>query len=303
MKSNLRPSRTAKKIARLLLLLDHVPRLRGVLPPDFTVIVEPILRSSGAFRAFEIDMMRRPMTLRFYEAAERWLGQGQLLWFALRKRWIADRAEAAREGGVRQIVVVGAGFDPLATGIARRHPEVSCIEIDAPGTAIPKREGIERAGLSVGNLAIVAADLSKVPLLEVLKDNGWRPEQPTFVIAEGVLMYLRPTDVDAFFRSLITAMAAGSRIAFTSVFADANGRPRIGVLDGPMRLALRLSGEPMSWGIEPADLPGFLSPLGAVAVAQPTVDELRATYLDGLGLHEEPVAAYEHLALAEAMVP
>jgi len=298
MSSSARPSCTAKKIARLLLLADRVPGIREVLPAQFAADVEPVLRASGAFRSFEIDAMQRPSALHFHAWTERLFGRGHLLWFALRKRWIADRAEAAIASGVRQVVVVGAGFDPLATAIAHRHPAVSCIEVDAPGTAVPKRTGIERAGRSVANLEVVAADLSQVALIEVLRAHGWDASQPSFVAAEGLLMYLRPDAVEAFFRGLAT-LPDGSRLAFTSVFADANGGPRLGTLDGVTRFVLRLAGEPMTWGIEPTDVPSFLARVGWAVAAQPTSDDLRHTYLDPLGLHAEPLIPYEHLVLAE----
>src|SRR5690606_15606209 len=85
MSSSARPSRTAKKIARLLLLADRVPGIREVLPAQFAADVEPVLRASGAFRSFEIDAMQRPSALHFHAWTERLFGRGHLLWFALRK--------------------------------------------------------------------------------------------------------------------------------------------------------------------------------------------------------------------------
>ncbi len=95
-----------------------------MLPSDAAATAEAILRASGAVRARHLDMMRRPGTARFYRLAERWLGQGQLLWFAVRKRWSAEAVEQAIQDGARQLLVVGAGFDPLAVLVAQRHPEV-----------------------------------------------------------------------------------------------------------------------------------------------------------------------------------
>ena len=79
-----KPSRTALKIARFMLLIDAVPRFRGLLPEGAAGAAEGILRSSGAVRASHVDAMRKPSTLRFYEASERVLGQGQLAWFGVR---------------------------------------------------------------------------------------------------------------------------------------------------------------------------------------------------------------------------
>lgn len=111
--------------------------------------------------------------------------------------------------------------------------------------------------------------------------------------------YLAPDDVRGFFLALRDATPPGSQIAFSSIGADDRGRPRLGVLDGPIRFALRLIGEPMRWGVRPEDVPAFLSSLGLRAREQPTTADLRARLLDPIGLHGEPLAPYEHLVLAE----
>jgi hypothetical protein len=60
-----RPSRTATKIARFMLLLDAVPRLAPVLPAGSARAVEAILRGSGSVPQRHVDMMRSPRTVRF----------------------------------------------------------------------------------------------------------------------------------------------------------------------------------------------------------------------------------------------
>jgi methyltransferase (TIGR00027 family) len=294
------PSRTAKKIARFILLIDALPRLRGVLPPQAAAAVERILRASGAFRTREIEMMRAAWTQRFYVRVEGLLGgRGQLLWFGLRKRFVADEVQAALDAGVTQLLVVGAGFDPLAAVVAQRRPDVLCVEIDAPPTAEPKRKGLAEGGLTQPNLHVLAVDLATHPLADALHAVPWRADARSVVVAEGLLMYLRPLDVERFFGALAGSTGPGSRIVFTAIDADERGRPRLGVLDGPIRFLLRLVGEAMRWGIRPSDLPSFLERLGWHITAQPDVVTLRKNVLDPLGLHEEPVAPYEHLAVAE----
>jgi methyltransferase (TIGR00027 family) len=300
-----RPSRTAVKIARFMLLLDAVPRLEPVLPAGAAETAEAILRASGAVRLRDIGMMRSPRTVRFYEAIEKLLGQGQLLWFGLRKRWLAEAVEQSIAEGARQVLVLGSGFDPLAVMAARRHPEVLCVEADAPATANPKRAGIEGAGLACPNHVILASDLAASPLEEVLRPTGWRAGIRSIVVAEGLLMYLRPPDVLRLFSQVLHATSPGSRLAFTSMDADEDNRPRLffnaGLLNRFIQSALRAAGEPLRWGISPASLPAFLSAAGYRPMEQPAPPDLRARFLDPIGLHEEPLAPYEHLCLAEVL--
>lgn len=143
--------------------------------------------------------MRSPRTIRAYEIVERVFGRGQLLWFGVRKRWMRDVVEQSIEQGARQLLVVGAGFDPLAALVARAHPDVLCVEIDAPPTAEAKRKGIEGAGLVGSNHVVVPADLARTSIEDALRGTGWRGDVRSVVTAEGLLMYLRPENVAGFF--------------------------------------------------------------------------------------------------------
>ena len=294
-----RPSRTALKIARFMLLIDSTPRFAGLLPPGAAALVEQLLRRSGAVRPAAIDMMRAPWVHRMYSRIEGWTGRGQLLWFAMRKRWAADAVEQAITDGATQLLVVGAGFDPLAALVARRHPGVTCVEVDAPATAEPKRAGLQAAGATRDNLHVCAADLASRPLAQVLQATPWDPAARSVVVAEGLLMYLAPDAVAGFLRAVRDCTGPHSRLAFSSLDADDAGNPRFAVLDRTIRLALRLAGEPLLWGIRPAALPAFVAGHGYRVLAQAGAAEVRAAYLAPAGLPDEPVLPYEHLALIE----
>ena len=73
-------------------------------------------------------------------------------------------------------------------------------------------------------------------------------------------------------------------------------------LRAPVRQRQGRSGRPrarMRAPANPEELPAAEPALGHLAVEQPTMDALRARYLDPLGLHEEPLLPYEHLVLSE----
>jgi len=252
---NLRPSATATKIARFMILMDSVPRLAPLLPADSARTVEVILRESGVVPSRSIQMMRRPSAAWLYRTAEAFLGRGQLLWFGLRKRWFAELVEESIASGARQLLVLGSGFDPLALITARKHPAVLCVEIDASPTAGPKRYGIDRAGLAVPNHFVSASDLSLTPLEEVLSSTPWSAEVPSVVIAEGLLMYLRREHVIDLLGKIRRSCGRGSRFAFTALDVDDAGRPRL-VFSGKLlgrviRAAVRSVGEDMHWGTAP----------------------------------------------------
>jgi methyltransferase (TIGR00027 family) len=295
-----RPSRTALKIARFMVLLDADPRLRSVLPPNTASMAEAILRASGALPAWQVDMMRARWAHGLYRGIEALTGRGQLLWFGLRKRWISERADVALSCGARQLLVFGGGFDPLATRIAASDEALLVVETDEAATAQAKRRGLEAAGFRLPNHQVLDAAVKERPLADVLDTTSWRHDVETVVVAEGLLMYLTPVEIESFFLDLNRCVPTGSTVLCTSVYARKDGSPRVdGALARPIRFALRLAGEPMHTGLEPRNAPAFFERHGASVREQPTTEDLQAEFLVPMGLRDERVTAYEHLIAAE----
>ena len=86
------------------------------------------LRQSRTYRI--IDRLLPPK--RHIGVVEFMLARGAPQHFVLRKQAIARQVEASIAGGAKQLVVIGAGFDALALGSAKRHAGVTCFEIDMP---------------------------------------------------------------------------------------------------------------------------------------------------------------------------
>jgi O-methyltransferase involved in polyketide biosynthesis len=132
---------------------------------------------------------------------------------------------------------------------------------------------------------------------------AWRRDVAAIVIAEGLLMYLSPPDVDRFFAEVRSAVAPGSCVAFSTMDVDDRGRPTVKVGGSTLRLliraALRLAGEALRWGIAPREVSEFLRTRGFLVLEQASVVDLHARFLAPLGLQEEPLANYEHLVLAQ----
>lgn len=111
--------------------------------------------------------------------------------------------------------------------VAQRHPDVSCVELDAPSTATPKGSGIAGAGLGRPNHFLAAADLASMPLAEALKRTPWRPDVRSTIVAERLLKYLREGEVQALLAQLRDVTQPGSQLAITAMDADARGRVKL----------------------------------------------------------------------------
>src|SRR5256885_13823593 len=88
--------------------------------------------------------------------------RGILLHYILRKKCIAGLVRSALINGATQVVVIGAGFDPLSFELHQDFRGAQFWEIDHPATQRHKLRAL--AEIRVERLHFVAVDLSASPL-------------------------------------------------------------------------------------------------------------------------------------------
>ena len=168
-----RPNLTAIKIGRITVFLGDHEIVGPLLPEGAAQLTRELLVERGHLR---------PWMLRFYEAPGRraWLERtgdrfspGQTVRVGLRKRFMDDELRAAIEAGATQVLAIGAGYDTTCLRLAAQYGGCRFFEIDQPGTLEDKRAGIEAIGRARPNLELIASDLAKTPLAEVLAASSW----------------------------------------------------------------------------------------------------------------------------------
>ena len=148
-----------------------------------------------------------------------------------------EEVVSAIETGLRQVVILGAGYDDRA--LRFRAPDVRFFEVDHPGTQVDKQARLERLlGRDSGSgPVLVAADFRVDALPEVLAAAGHDRAAPTLFLAEGLLVYLDQTATVELLSGARESAGPGSRLtASLAVHADgldsarvlevANGRRR-----------------------------------------------------------------------------
>ena len=150
---------------------------------------------------------------------------GILLHYALRKKCITELVRSALTNGVAQVVILGAGFDPLSSELQREFPSAQFWEIDHPATQRHKVRACSEIGIE--RVHFVAVDLSAAGLdREALINSGFDPAKRTFWIAEGLLMYFPADIVSSLMRTLSSLSAPGSQFAFTFMENSGDGHIR-----------------------------------------------------------------------------
>lgn len=178
----------------------------------------------------------------------------------LRSRFAEDQLEAAVARGVRQYVILGAGYDTFIV----RQPEwarsIRIIEVDRPDTQSAKRASLEAAALDVpANVTFAGVDFESETLADGLHRNGVRLDEPAFFSWLGVTMYLTEPAIDAVLRT-VAGCASGSEIVFT--FAPERGDGDGSHATGKLAEHAANLGEPWLTCFEPAALERKLTDLG-----------------------------------------
>ena len=180
-------------------------------------------------------------------------------------RFVGD----ALDGGLRQVVILAAGYDSRAWRLAR--PGAGFFEVDRPATQEDKRGRAPAAGPSY-----VPVDVTDPRLPDELVAAGLRPDEPVAFTMEGLTIYLAEDEVATLLAGLADLAAAGSRLAvsFESGFADRRVQRRL------MTLYYRRS-EPLRFRLPSEAAPSFLAGTGWTTERLLTTRDLDREHLGG----------------------
>lgn len=196
------------------------------------------------YRRLALVLRRRPFTR---------YGRGPSFSFlAARTQFFDDVVTGAADDGVRQVVIVGAGYDSRARRLAR--PSLGFFEVDHPATQAHKRRMAP-----AHDAAYIPVDLASDSVSEALDTAGLDTAQPTVFVVEGLTMYLDETQVEGVFGELAKLAPTGSQLA-----ANFTGRgggavsPLSRIAARAIRTAWRVRGEPTRYWATPEKVTALL---------------------------------------------
>lgn len=129
-----------------------------------------------------------------------------------RTRFFDAYFRAAAAAGVRQIVLLAAGLDSRAYRLDW-PVGTTVFELDQPRVLEFKRDTLEDYGARPkAKRREIDVDL-RDDWPSALRDNGFRPDEPSAWIAEGLLIYLPADAQQTLFTGIDSLSSAGSRLA------------------------------------------------------------------------------------------
>jgi len=201
----------------------------------------------------------------------------------VRTKYIDDYLEDCIGNGIKQLVILGAGYDSRAYRIEGLKETLKVFEIDHPATQEAKTKRLKRLlGSLPGHVVYVPIDFSKEKLDGRLLESGYDRNSKTLFIWEGVTMYLSAEAVDETLAFVVNNSGEGSSIIFNYIYRS--------VVDGTCEMKearstrkwLARIGEPYTFGVKQGAIDEFLSKRGYWQVNNATAEFLEGTYFKGV---------------------
>ncbi len=214
----------------------------------------------------------------------------------LRSRYTEDALRAAVARGIRQYVILGAGFDSFALRRPAYASEVQIFEIDHPSTQAMKTRRLEAYGISLADsVHFIAADLADCSVADALARSSYRKDQPVFFSWLGVTMYLTQEANFATLRSIASCALPGSELAFTYLDEELVTSNLQAFRE--LKEQVASLGEPFQSGFDPATVAGDLRGCGLTLLEDLDGEQIAARY-GGVGQNRAAPSRFSHVALA-----
>jgi methyltransferase (TIGR00027 family) len=221
------------------------------------------------------------------------------LWVALRVAYLDQLvARAVDRLSVRQIVVLGAGYDTRAARLPRAG--VRYFEVDHPATQAAKRASLARLdGYPLDAATHVPCDFEREDPIERLGAAGLLAGEPALVLWEGVVPYLTEPAIRATASRLAAALDPRSLVAFDFVGKRLASGQGLSETDQQTRTYVGELGEPIRYGSD--DMLPLLHDCGFRWVRTLDFNELALEYLGDYV--RERLFRFQHIALAAVRAP
>ncbi|MCC7550433.1 MAG: class I SAM-dependent methyltransferase [Methanobacterium sp.] len=210
-----------------------------------------------------------------------------------RVRYFDDYLQDSMAEGIKQLVILGAGYDTRAYRIEGLKEKVKVFEVDYPIIQKVKIEKIKEIfGSLPGHVVFINADVGSEELFKSLLEQGYNPSERTLFIMEGLIYYIPPEGVENLLSSIVQNSGPGSRIIFDyfpQSMVDGTCELEVGNL---IHERVKQSGEPFKFGITDGTIEEFLKERGFSHIQNVTSEDYKKAYFYGKNENREVCSLY-----------
>jgi len=237
--------------------------------------------------------MHAAMKFFFWIGFDKIKGPDVVGYLVVRCRYIDDYLEFCIKDGIKQLVILGAGYDSRAYRFEQRKGRVKVFEVDHPATQQAKVKKLVKVfGRVPDMVTLVPIDFNTQKLEDRLRECGYDERLKTLFILEGVVYYISPEAVDGTLAFIAGHSGPGSSVIFdyteTAVVKGTHRRSEI----SSMRRYKAFSGEEIVFGIDKGQITEFLESRGFTNVISVTGDDLHRMYFTGANAKRQVAPIY-----------
>lgn len=197
----------------------------------------------------------------------------------VRYRYFDELLSQMLAEGLKQVVVLGAGYDATGLRLSRRGSTATVFEVDEAETQARKRALLAEIDPCVFERTVfVECDFARNSVAERLKDAGHSRDERTLFSWLGVSWYLDARAVDESLAGLAAGASPGSKIVFDYVHSSAISAASKPRGSGLAARVVARHGEPWTFGLDPGDVEGWLAGLGWRVVENVPASKQRDRY-------------------------
>ncbi|HET9913568.1 MAG TPA: SAM-dependent methyltransferase [Anaerolineales bacterium] len=219
-----------------------------------------------------------------------WRGPGVNGFLVARDRYIDDVLQNFLDGGLQQLVILGAGYDARAYRFNLNGVKV--FEVDHPATQSDKLAKLQTIfGKIPEHVTYVPVDFNTRTLERCLLESGYDPRRKALFIWQGVTMYLSEDAVDTTLSFVVKHSAKGSAIVFDYIYRSVLDAQKRSEVKG-MRRYRFMTGEGLTFGIPDGMVETFLKERGFRHVKDANAEDLKAAYFTGKNARRAVAGGY-----------
>ena len=143
------------------------------------------------------------------------VSQNNVVFFSARTTYLDNLLQSSMDDGIKQVVIVAAGYDSRAYRFGDANPDVQFFEVDLPQVIEAKKNDVAALNLKSDMVEYIGADLANIAIKDALESNDkFVASERTLYLVEGLIYYLPQEAVDNLYVSLGEVAAPGSILSY-----------------------------------------------------------------------------------------
>jgi len=195
----------------------------------------------------------------FKSLFNRFFPPGMYEYVIARTKYIDSIFQKALLNEFDQILIFGAGFDSRGIRFADSNKKTKIFELDVPVTQEAKINQLKKRGIEINpNIIFISIDFNKESIEDKLLESGFKRDQKSLFILEGLTYYLSRQAVDEAFNVINKLAGSESEVVFDYIYTSVLRGENLYYGESEVYKGVNKQNEPWSFGIEKGEIESFL---------------------------------------------